>query len=176
MGPYVLLAVSNPMLPFSSSSNYRKAVLTGRSLTAPTYNGKIPDNDSVQKWINLTSFAARLLDKGFAQWTNFAIWALRAALEQPTSAGPIMNCDVTTATEWIFQGGEALFKLLKEDGLTEDEARSTRNGILYDGMPGLCRERWDFWKLRFSEVSEELDGDIRERAICAAETMEEIGQ
>lgn len=145
-------------------------------LTAPTYNGKIPDDQSVQKWINLTTFAARLLDKGFAQWTNFAVWALRAALEQPTSAGPIMNCDVTTATEWIFQSGEALFKRLNENTLTEAEARSMRNGILYHGKSGLCGERWDFWKLRFSEVSEELNGNIRERAISAAEMMEKMNK
>lgn len=154
----------------------QKSSTNSEIFTAPTYNGKIPDDESVQKWINLTTFAARLFDKGFAQWTNFAIWALRAALEQPTSAGRTMNCDVMTATEWIFQGGEALFKRLNEDALTEDETRSMRNGVLYRGKSGLCRERWEFWKLRFFEVSEELNGNIRERAISAAEKMENIGQ
>ena len=86
-----------------------------------------------------------------------------------------MICDIMTATEWIFQAGEALFKRLKEDAFTEDEVRVTRNGTLYHGKPGLCLERWEFWALRFSEVSEELDGVFKERAIFAAEKMKGIG-
>lgn len=84
-----------------------------------------------------------------------------------------MNCDVAVAAEWILQGGEALHRGISEE-VTEDEARSTKPGILYPGKAGLCRERWEFWKARFLEVSKQVDENIGKRAVCAAEKMKEI--
>lgn len=59
---------------------------------------------------------------------------------------------------------------------SEDEARFTQPGILFPGKAGSRRERWQFWKLRFFEVSKQIDGDVGERAIRAAEKMREIEQ
>jgi Protein of unknown function (DUF3632) len=79
-----------------------------------------------------------------------------------------MNCDVTAAMEWILQGGEELFEHLTED-VNKETARVTKHGILYQGKAGLCRARWEFWKMRFSEVSKQVDDDVWERALRAAQ-------
>lgn len=84
-----------------------------------------------------------------------------------------MNAEVSAATEWIIHAGEVLFHLLTDD-LNPDRARMTRPGSLYPGKAGLCRERWDFWKMRFSKISEQVDKDTGERASRAAQKMKEI--
>ncbi len=87
-----------------------------------------------------------------------------------------MNCDVAVATEWILQGGEKLFGLQTEEDLDEDDARVLGAGTLYHGKSGLCRARWDFWKMRFSEVSTQVDEDIGARALRAVQKMKKIEQ
>lgn len=134
-----------------------------------------PNENSAQHWINFNAFTARLLDAGLAKWTNFAVWALRDALEEPTLAKPIMNCRVAVAAEWVLQSGEAFFRCISEE-VDKDEARSTKPGALYLGKEGLCNERWGFWKKRLLEVSKQVDTNIEERAIRAVEKMEKIEQ
>ena len=34
----------------------------------------------------------------------------------------------------------------------DDESWMKTTGSLYGGKPGLCLERWQFWKLRFSKI------------------------
>ena len=38
--------------------------------------------------------------------------------------------------------------------------------------PGFCRERWQFWKLRFSKVKDEVDKEVAEMAQQAIGAME----
>lgn len=144
-------------------------------MTAPTYDGNSPDGEKAQKWLNLNSFAARVLNKRLVKWTNFAIWGLRGALEEPSQSKPIMNHNLMTASEWILQGGEELFRQLSED-LAAEEDRSTQPGSLFTAKAGLRRERWNFWKKRFSEVSEQVDENVRERVRRAVEKMGKLEQ
>ena len=39
-------------------------------------------------------------------------------------------------------------------------------GPLYDGEPGLCGERWQFWKLQFSKVKDKVDKDVAASCRC----------
>lgn len=121
----------------------------------------------------MNSFAARLLGKGLVPWTQFAIWQLRDALEEPILPGSAMNCNISAATEWIFQGGVEFFRQLTED-VSEDNTRMTEAGSLYQGKAGLCRARWDFWEMRFSEVSKQVDEDVGEQALRAAQEMRRL--
>ena len=86
-----------------------------------------------------------------------------------------MNCNVATAAEWILHGGEAVFRYMSKD-MDEDEARWVAAGSLFPGKSGSLRERWKFWKIRFSEVSQQVDEDVREQAIRAVEKMEKLEQ
>jgi hypothetical protein len=45
-------------------------------------------------------------------------------------------------------------------------------GPLYKGKPGLCLERWLFWKSRFSRVTDEVDEEVAEMAQQAVGEME----
>ncbi|KAN0072196.1 hypothetical protein V8E54_009925 [Elaphomyces granulatus] len=47
-------------------------------------------------------------------------------------------------------------------------------GPLYDGEPGLCGERWQFWKLQFSKVKDKVDKDVAEMAQQAVGAMEKV--
>jgi Protein of unknown function (DUF3632) len=80
---------------------------------------------------------------------------------------------VITAAEWIFQGGEELFKQTRKEE-TEEQSRFTQSGSLFLGKAGSLRERWRFWKMRFAEVSKKVDEEAGERAIRAAKKMKDI--
>ena len=47
-----------------------------------------------------------------------------------------------------------------------------RRGPLYNGELNLCRERWEFWKLRFSKVKDEVDEEASKIAQQAISVME----
>lgn len=88
-------------------------------------------------------------------------------------AQQIMDCRVTAAAQWIFQAGDELFRSISED-ISEDDARVTKPGALYQGRAGLCSERWQFWKRRFSEISGQLSEETQKVATSAAEMMAKI--
>ncbi|KAI9763504.1 MAG: hypothetical protein M1840_000457 [Geoglossum simile] len=108
---------------------------------------------SLEEWLNLNSFSARLLGAGLAGWVNFAVWQLRHGLEEEMSPGPSTDSRVAAAGEWIIQSGQDLLRrCLLNSALNEAEARSYSAGALYAGNPGLCLERWGFWKRRLGEM------------------------
>lgn len=45
-------------------------------------------------------------------------------------------------------------------------------GPLYKGEPGLCLERWQFWKSRFFKVKHEVDEEVSKMALLAIGGME----
>ena len=165
----------DPYVPscFGACDRAAGALLT-RDPTAPTSDGEAPNEESARKWISLNSFAARVLNKDLADWTDFAVWQLRSSLEEPVRAGAVADCDVAAAAEWILRGGEGLFARLEEGDLADDEARRTKPGSLYRGKAGLCRARWEFWKGRFGDVGDEVDEETGRRALLAAQRMKEI--
>lgn len=66
-------------------------------------------------------------------------------------------------------------KLLRRLDEDDDEAlkRVTAAGPLYEGKPGLCPERWLFWKERFRSIAREVDSEeIRSCATDAANAMD----
>ena len=51
----------------------------------------------------------------------------------------------------------------------------TKCRSLHNGEAGFCQERWQFWKLRFSKLKDEVDKDVAEmaqQAVCAMEALE----
>ncbi|RMJ23940.1 hypothetical protein PHISP_05188 [Aspergillus sp. HF37] len=139
---------------------------------APTYNNATPPEPKAAEWLNLNSFAARLLTIDAVSWTTFAIWALRAALED-ASSGPKLDCDVAAAAQWIVHGGEVLFGECTPEARGGDESRVLASGRLYQGKSGLFVERWMFWKKRFGEVYMQ-EGEKGRMAREARDRMEDI--
>jgi Protein of unknown function (DUF3632) len=117
---------------------------------------------------------ARLTSAGLTNNRSYiAIWELRGALEDESAAKEIANCNVSVASEWIIRNGMQLYsKALNPEPL--EEKRVTRGGPSYNGEVGLCRERWQFWKLRFSKVKDEVDEEVAKMAQQAINAMEAI--
>jgi uncharacterized protein DUF3632 len=84
----------------------------------------------------------------------FAIEALRDALEEVSFACELLSCNVSAASEWIIRCGKQLYKKLLDEQQLPIEWSC---GPLYHGPPYLSRERWQFWKRGFSEVTDEVD-------------------
>ncbi|KAJ5797738.1 uncharacterized protein N7503_007034 [Penicillium pulvis] len=141
---------------------------------SPTYNSEVPEVQSAEKWANLNSFAARLFGESLAQWKNFAVWSLNAALEEEIQDQKILICNITVAREWITQAGERIFREANEHP-SDKECRVMSAGSLYNGKAGLSFERWEFWKKRFREIGRLTSGDISKVCIAMADKMDGIG-
>ncbi|OJJ50303.1 hypothetical protein ASPZODRAFT_128923 [Penicilliopsis zonata CBS 506.65] len=135
---------------------------------SPTYQGKVPEAQDAEKWKSLNSFAARMLGKRLGSWWNFAMWELQAALEEEYKDQAIADCNVTVACEWIVHSGDYIFEQIgNADGQSEQ-------GPLYSGPPGLCLERWNFWKRRLREMSQLVSGPLKHEVLSAADRMDKL--
>lgn len=124
------------------------------------------------EWINLNAFAARLLNLHAISWTEFAVWELRAALEEPCE-GQALECNVVVAMVWIKHAGHILYALAVNTGEDTDILEAA-NGLFYEGRSMLCLERWEFWKRRFGELGGHLEGNAYHVAFEARKEMEAI--
>lgn len=112
-------------------------------------------------------------------------------MEEPERKyGPLLDCDVAAAAEWIIHGGDSLFdeisetrfELAMDDRNGEEgnegthQRQQTPVGPLYKGKAGCSLDRWRFWKQRFGEVGKLLGAEVKGSAIRAQERMTEIKQ
>ena len=95
---------------------------------------------------------ARLKREDLIHGTIFAMRGLRNALENKNTVREVANCNISVASEWIIRTGMQLYKEARNgEPLLDDDPSMKITGPLYEGKPGLCLERWLFWKSRFSE-------------------------
>ncbi|KAJ5998734.1 hypothetical protein N7451_006544 [Penicillium sp. IBT 35674x] len=159
----------------STNPNYKGIALTKlHHVAAPTYKGEVPEVDSAEKWANLNSFAARLFGESLAQWKNFAVWSLNAALEEEIQDQKTLECNLVVAQEWITQAGERILREASEQP-SDKECRVMSAGSLFKGKAGLSLERWEFWKVRFREIGRLTSGDISKICIAMANKMDGTG-
>jgi hypothetical protein len=140
---------------------------------------KDPTAEDVEAWLNLNSFAARVLAREVVLWTQFPVWQLREALEKDIQATLEESKQaVVVAAEWIKQCGSVIWErwIVHFDDSDYEEDSSVGAGPLYEGRTGLCPERWQFWKQRFGAISEleNLDAGTRSVAEYAKGRMESI--
>ena len=109
-----------------------------------------------ERWRNLNAFGARLTRDDNVNLQFFAILFLSTALENEPdrrarafhTQGPILDCDVPIAAQWIKHCGHVLI------GSTPVSETWGKSGNLWKGKPGFSPERWHFWKQRFGEMRE----------------------
>ena len=109
-----------------------------------------------QCWQSYNAFEARLTRDDILDCQYSAIMVLREALEEEPDArarayhrqGPILDCHVPVAAEWIFRCGHVLYTSHKSFGA------ASKGGRLWKGAEGFSPERWQFWKQRFIAISE----------------------
>ncbi|KAM5444714.1 hypothetical protein MferCBS31731_000169 [Microsporum ferrugineum] len=148
-------------------------------------SGNAHSSNDAQRWVNQNAFAARLLNLDQIFWSNFAVWSLRSALEEPPAANAESHrCNVEAAAQWMVYSGPYLLKEANEDPAREaeeqeaakTEAQPNRGqplaaGKLYKGKARLCTERWQFWKQQFGDISQQ---DIKSVAALAKQKMESV--
>jgi hypothetical protein len=170
-----------------------------KSLLTPSLaDVNAPDGaDKNQRFLNLQTYAARILGYGIATLEMYAIWALTDALEgriRPIRGAPDeVDADPTSvedlpfktsaAAVWIIHAGKVLYG-------RDQEIRGSLGGPLwkldskegarlrkkYRGTQGLCSERWELWKERFGAIREceKVDKATRQRAAAAVDAMEKV--
>lgn len=132
-------------------------------------------------WANLNFFYARTTEKEHHDFSLYAIWAMRQALEttpqddnEATSAQKL-DAYVPAAAAWVMGSGRILF--MKEKDLTPTDRKQgdpARGGELWKGKSEFSRNRWSFWKERFAEIGRmsDVSESTRTTAKTAVEEME----
>jgi Protein of unknown function (DUF3632) len=125
--------------------------------------------------LNLNSFVAHLKREDLIHGTIFAVSELREALEDKNTVREVANYNIAVASEWIVRTGMQLYKEARNgEPLLDDDPSMKITGPLYEGKPGLCLERWLFWKSQFSRVTDEVDEEVAQMAQQAAGEMERV--
>ncbi|CAJ2511852.1 Uu.00g074770.m01.CDS01 [Anthostomella pinea] len=128
-------------------------------------------------WVSFHAFEARVINAGLSQSETFAIWMLRAGLEEDQANSKTFDRDLMTAAVYIEYAGPTLLDRLAkspEPRLGEQDQRMLKGGSLFSGKSGLTRERWMFWIDRFRELAEKTtDGEVKQLALHAADLIEE---
>ncbi|KAK2590956.1 hypothetical protein QQS21_011352 [Conoideocrella luteorostrata] len=145
---------------------------------SPDFDASDDDNKTIEEWISLNSFAARLYGASLQDWHNFAIWELRSGLEETPEDRPnAKDTRIATAYEWIVHAGKELHKQGQEvKKLDAMETRALKPGSLFKSdNSGLTNERWNFWKERIGALGGSAgSGAAKEKAQKAVEMMKEI--
>ncbi len=137
-----------------------------QSTVKPEFDGK-EDHASLQKWISLNSFAARILGSRMQSSFNLGLWELRAGLEEKHSSDASRDLHLNTASEWLWHAGEELHRLSTAAGtLHQQELDVTKTGSLVEApAKGPSKDRWTFWKKRLTELSSDLSCAAKEEGL-----------
>jgi len=147
----------------------------------PTFELDTEDDRAftLDEWLNLNSFVARLFSTTVGGFVNFAIWELRNGLEENEhDMGPV-STRVLIASEWILQSGRRLLQESLLNSLSTEPEDAThgspyRGGSLYSGAKGFGLERWGFWKRRLTELRKDVGESIHASINEAVEMMTKL--
>jgi hypothetical protein len=168
--------MNSKLLPKVSGDIVDSNILPARR---PPYLEWEPNHaEKQQHWQNLNAFLARLTSLKIWLFHQYAICALREALEDKPDRRSVKSCSeyptsetlelqLPIAAKWIELAGNVLVKLD-----FEFEGEIGRGDRLWKGKKGFCRERWRLWRTRFIEISE-LEG-AREKTVEVARRTAEL--
>lgn len=124
-----------------------------------------------------------LLGMGVLGLHTQAMYALRSALEEEPSPIPaVAECRLRVACEWIRQSARPLLGWARENvGYSEmpeyerdlTEEAIAYQGVLYEGPPIMCLQRWGFWMDRLEWLAKSDDSGLVEEA--RTEVLEAFG-
>lgn len=121
------------------------------------YFENIPDeSDQFSRYINLSSFLARLTEAHFINSPSFAIWTMKYALEEEVQGDDVGACMIAAASMYILWSGQTIFvQVVQSPAESSPAATKSRSpGPLFTG-PALGLERWRFWKSGFAAAAGE---------------------
>ena len=160
-----------------------------QSIAIPS-NSLFSDHDAWakdrQRLQSFHTFAALLTKDGY-DCSSHALGLLSSALEYPLDSehfmgpvsqpdsnrhsGPALGSVISAGKFWILQCNGMIYKRSQEDSTGSTNAK----GPLWDGKTGFSLARYQLWKRRFSEISEndKVDEHTRLAAADAQKKMEE---
>ncbi|KAH0322126.1 hypothetical protein KCU71_g3609, partial [Aureobasidium melanogenum] len=116
------------------------------------------DDEVAHMWANANAFAARVTATASAfdssdprDFSLYAIWALRAALEDKDD---VPDATVRAAAMWILYAGEVLRKQSKDKRSYEGKVAQAGNKYPNKEWTGFEMDRWRSWNNRFANISE----------------------
>jgi hypothetical protein len=128
-----------------------------------------PPAVSAESWANLNAFAAQLTTAGI-DFSLYAIWALREALEEDGSA---ISQVLPAAVQWFRHAGFVLATRAREGASdthgADSVGRLCREAGLAEG--GFSVRRWNFWRCRLEDISA-AGGEIAKNAREGLEYMD----
>ncbi len=119
---------------------------------------------AINNFTNINKLAALLTRSGatlFSSFDLFAIWTMRSALETP--AYKDLDAFIPAAAAWITVLGSEMYSWDREFPYGDKHGDPGKGGELWEGQYGPCRERWQFWRRRFGDLSmsDRLTNDLR---------------
>ncbi|KAI4088413.1 MAG: hypothetical protein LQ344_006068 [Seirophora lacunosa] len=148
---------------------------------SPSASDADPWSCTPVQWASMNAFVALCTVAGVEDFKLYAIWALRAALEdvpgQRSKVGHVADLDhwVPAAAAWVLCAGEVMYR--EWLGGAEKGSRAASGGMLWEGE-GFDLGRWRFWSERLRWVGAQREVDVeeetREWARWAADRMEEV--
>lgn len=126
-------------------------------------------------WASLNFFLANVTQAGIQDFVlYFAVWALRAALEDEISAETEphkFDARVPAAAAWVVYAGKDLYRREVDLTPTGNGGSPGRGGPLWSGKAELSKARWAFWKERFGAVKD-AEGVQEATKLAAKEAVE----
>lgn len=131
------------------------------------------DEESKQRWRNASCFLARLTRDRTYDWFGLATSEIGGCLEgrtvwrhahahRPdvvTEFIPGRDENIDAALDWVSICGHVVYGL-------DEEVTWGGGGPLWNGKPGLCPERWQFWKERLAALGEFDSASERTRRLA----------
>ncbi|KAL6914804.1 hypothetical protein FSST1_012564 [Fusarium sambucinum] len=122
--------------------------------------------ESEDSCVNINAFFARITAAGIDDFTLYAIWTLRDAIEDPAADEIAQKTSprlLKAASVWFIYAGDSLAKATKE-GKQFDGKMAKPGASLEDGAEwrGFCDDRWKAWQERMSALkTAELPEDTK---------------
>ncbi|KAK7524953.1 uncharacterized protein IWZ02DRAFT_375007 [Phyllosticta citriasiana] len=109
-------------------------------------------------WVNINAFAARLTAANVCDFSLYAIWTLREALEDPETSKIAVETDPTAlhaAAVWLEYAAESIRSLSREEKAFDGKMAKPGQSLKDKEWRGFCQERWQEWARRLSKVAGE---------------------
>ncbi|KAI9880021.1 MAG: hypothetical protein M1830_005940 [Pleopsidium flavum] len=103
---------------------------------------------SVDKWVRLKAFLARVTVSSVLNFKSYAIWLLCHAVKEPRRVDGLDDT-LPAAVAWILYAGNILYHNGAYGGTEPKKTGPASSQDLYKGPDGFSKERWHFWKERF---------------------------
>lgn len=112
---------------------------------------------------NINAFFARVTAAGIDDFTLYAIWTLREAVEDPAAKDIGQQSSpklLKAASVWFVYASDALSRATKEEKQFDGKMAKPGASLKDDAeWRGFCQDRWNTWKERLSSL---CDADLPE--------------